>query len=276
MAIPSSPRGSRPVIWAAVHSAEGARTARNLGSYFNSGVDASSHVGIDPTETLPYVSYDRAAWTLRSGNPISDNAEICGFSRWTRAQWLSTTPVDGVTNPRAMLDRTADWIAARCLARGIPMVKLTVADVRAGRPGVLGHADYTNATGDGTHWDPGPNFPWDYVMTRANTKGILMALTDQQQQWMYDALSGAYVGTDNQRNIGQAIADVWNFLFTPGWTPPGYGPGANAIVSTNSQLFYDTPADSDRAPAAPVYGPSINQQLEDIRRALAALGGAAQ
>ena len=113
MAYKSSPRGSRAVSLVAVHTAEGSRTAASLGAYFfRSDIEASSHVGIDGSSTLQYVGYDRAAWTLRSGNPISDNAELCGFARWTRDQWMSTGVVDGVTNPRAILDRTAAWI--RC------------------------------------------------------------------------------------------------------------------------------------------------------------------
>lgn len=272
MAYKSSPRGDRPVIWVAIHSAEGARTAANLGAYFwRDDIQASSHVGIDAAGALPFVPYSRSAWTIRGGNPISDNAELCGFARWTRDQWLSTGTVDGVVNPRGMLDNTAVWIAARCLANGIPMVKISAADVRAGRRGVISHADYTEGTGDGSHWDPGPNFPWDYVMARANTKGFLMALSDNQQQQMYDVTAATYTGTNKQRNLGSAIADLWNFFFTPGWVPPSYGPGANAVVSTNTQMFYDTPADPDNPDLDPTYGPSINQQLADIRGALAAM-----
>lgn len=194
MAYKSSPRGDRPVSLIGVHSAEGARTARSLAAFFwDDDTQASSHVGIDATETLPYVPYDRAAWTMRKANPISDNAEVCGFARWTRAQWLSTGVVDGVTNPRAMLDRLADWIRDRCRARGIPTAKLTVRQLADGHWGVIAHADWTFASTaiygaqDGTHTDPGTNFPWDYVMNRvqgaddmqADEREALFMLRDQ-------------------------------------------------------------------------------------------------
>lgn len=172
MAYKSDPRGSRPVRLIVVHTAEGSRTAASLGSYFyNPATQASSHVGIDASNTLQYVSYDRSAWTVRSGNPISDNAELCAFAHWTREQWLSTATADGCLNPRAILDRTAAWIRSRCLARGIPIRKLSAAQVAAGDAGVIGHVEWTNGMHDGTHTDPGGGFPWDYVIAKASEGG---------------------------------------------------------------------------------------------------------
>lgn len=164
----SSPRTDRPVTLVCIHTAEGARTARSLAAFFQrSDVYASAHAAVDANETLQMVPYSRAAWTLRSGNPISDNLEICGFARWTRAQWMSTGTVDGCVNPRRMLHRTADWIASRCTARGIPVRHLTLTQVRAGSEGVIHHDDWTKAMRDGTHWDVGTGFPWDYVLELA-------------------------------------------------------------------------------------------------------------
>lgn len=169
MAYKSSPRGTRPVRLVAIHTAEGARTAASLGAYFyRPDIQASSHVGIDAGATLSYVGYDRASWTLRSGNPISDNAELCAFANFTREQWLGTARVNGCDNPRAILDRTAAWIRERCLARRIPIVKVSPAQVAAGASGVIAHWDWTIGMQDGSHTDPGKNFPWDYVINKAN------------------------------------------------------------------------------------------------------------
>lgn len=170
--IKSSSRNGAPVLWIVAHTAEGARTARSLGAFFaQSSVQASSHVGIDATEVLAYVAYSRAAWTLRSGNPWSENAELCGFARWTRAQWLSTGTVDGCVNPRKILDNFAAWAKSRCKARGIDPKHLTLTRIRSRTAkGVIDHDDYSKATGDGTHWDCGPNFPWDYVLDKIQGK----------------------------------------------------------------------------------------------------------
>jgi hypothetical protein len=155
-----SARGSLPVRLIVVHTAEGARTVTELGNYFaNASVQASSHVGIDDTGLEQYVPYSEAAWTILSANPISDNAELCGFAAWTRDVWL--------TQHMPMLRNAAAWIRGRCQARGIPIVKLTPAQVAAGQAGVCGHWDWTVGMKDGTHTDPGSNFPWDVVMSLA-------------------------------------------------------------------------------------------------------------
>ena len=155
-----SARGSTPVRLVVIHTAEGALDVTALGNYFSqSAVQVSSHVGIDDHGQEQYVPYTEAAWTVRSANAISDNAELCGFAAWTRQQWL--------TDHHPMLVNTAGWIRERCAARNIPLVKLTPAQVGAGQAGVCGHIDWTLGAHDGTHTDPGPGFPWDVVMQLA-------------------------------------------------------------------------------------------------------------
>lgn len=171
MSYKSSPRGARPVRLIVLHTTEGALTAASLGAYFyRPDVAASSHVGIGTDGLKQYVSYSRSAWTVRSGNPVSDNAELCGFAHWTREQWLN--------DHRKVLDLAADWVKARCLARGIPRRKLTTSQVAAGAAGVIGHWDWTVGMRDGTHTDPGSQFPWDYVMNRAAQGGTVTKPTD--------------------------------------------------------------------------------------------------
>lgn len=156
----SSPRGAAPVRLIILHTAEGARTVQELGNYFAKvSVQVSSHVGIDDHGLEQYVPYEREAWTTRNANPISDNAELCGFAKWTRDQWLN--------EHRPMLEIAASWVAARCAARNIPIVKLSPAEVAAGKAGVCGHVDWTVGMKDGSHTDPGPGFPWDVVISLA-------------------------------------------------------------------------------------------------------------
>lgn len=159
MANSSSRYGAR-VIWITVHTAEGIRKASDLKAFFDRSTNSSAHAVADDSTLLDnLVPYDRAAWTLRNGNARSDNLELCGFAKWSRDEWLN--------NHQGMLNNAAIWIRNRCRARGIPIRKLSAAEVAAGKAGVIGHVDYTNGTGDGTHWDPGPGFPWDVVIARA-------------------------------------------------------------------------------------------------------------
>lgn len=157
---PSSPR-TTPVIWVVVHTAEGILKATDLAAFFERSDVVSAHAVADDDRLIePLVPYERAAWTMRNGNSRSDNLELCGFARWTREEWLA--------NHRGMLRHAGAWIRSRCQARGIPLRKIDAAAVKRGERGVIGHADYTAATGDGTHWDPGPGFPWDHVMATAS------------------------------------------------------------------------------------------------------------
>lgn len=170
-----SSRGGDRVRLIVVHTAEGARTVESLGAWFqNPAAQVSSHAGIDDFRVETYVPYERAAWTTRAANSISDNVELCGWAKWTRQEWLAH---------QSMLDYTATWIRLRCTARGIPLRKLTPAQVAAGMAGVIGHVDWTLGMNDGTHLDPGLGFPWDVVMARAGgespTSGIYCQYGDR-------------------------------------------------------------------------------------------------
>jgi hypothetical protein len=181
----SSSRGGAQVRWLAVHSTEGIMRAADLRAW--AAWPGSSHASADQYGNLltpadGFVPYERAAWTLRNGNPVSENLELCAFAGWTVLEWTA--------RPQ-LLELCARWLADRYRAhRGrIPLVKLTVAQVRAGLPGVIDHDDYTDATGDGTHWDVGEQFPWSIVIPRARTLagldepegGFMAGLSEKEQ-----------------------------------------------------------------------------------------------
>ncbi len=170
MTLPSSSRGGAKTIWAALHSAEGARTVDSLYNFFNTNQNASSHAGADGYQLSgPWVPDERAAWTLLNGNPRSLNLELCGFARWTREQWLSTGWVDGVWNPRQMIRHAAAWLREKCDRHGIPRRLLTAEQVGRGESGILDHARYTFGTGDGSHTDVGKWFPFDVLFADMNS-----------------------------------------------------------------------------------------------------------
>ncbi len=217
----SSSRGGARVRWLAVHSTEGIMRAVDLRDW--QSWPGSSHASADGDGVLlepddGFVPYDRAAWTLRNGNPVSENIELCAFAGWTRAQWLARP---------ALLERCAEWLAKRSRARGVPLRKLTVAQVAAGWPGVIDHDDYTDATGDGTHWDVGEAFPWDLVIPRARAilnppaptpEGFLMALTDREQGEALTLLRDLHYGLRrpvvNGVTVSAALRDIQNRVRT--------------------------------------------------------------
>lgn len=168
MTLGNSSRQGKPVLWIAVHTAEGSRTKESLFNYFDSSQSGSSHAGIDAAGIGVWLPDNVGAWTMLGGNPYAVQAELCAFARWTRAQWLSDQAQDGCANPRQMLRNTSRWIADVAKRNGIPIVRLSDDQIRGrSAKGVLGHGDYSRATGDGDHSDPGPNFPWDVVLSDA-------------------------------------------------------------------------------------------------------------
>jgi hypothetical protein len=154
-----SGRGGASVIWLAVHTAEGATTAVSLAHYLANPVNqVSYHAVCDDSTTIQCVDYDQEAWAMLGGNPRADQICCTGFAAWSRDTWLS--------HP-GMLERIARWLAERARVRGIPLDHIGPAGVSTQASGVIGHWDYTLGAHDGTHTDPGPNFPWDYIITTA-------------------------------------------------------------------------------------------------------------
>lgn len=148
----------------AIHTAEGARTDESLATFCDRMNDRSYHDGCDDDSLTRMVYHNRSAWHLRGGNKMALGLCLMGFAKWTRKEWLQH---------KKMLQACSWWIEKESWDHEIPLRKLTSSQVgkvvRNPRleGGVCGHIDYTNGTGDGTHWDPGHNFPWDLVMARA-------------------------------------------------------------------------------------------------------------
>ena len=156
-----SSRGSG-VRLVVLHTAEGARTYRELGNFFaNPASGVSSHVGIDDTagEVGEYVTADKKAWTQGNANPYSVAAELCAFAEWDVAEW---------DRHPAMLVNCAEWIAEECGRFGIPIRRLSAGEAQGGAAGVCQHVDL-GAAGGG-HWDCGPGFPMDDVIALAQGK----------------------------------------------------------------------------------------------------------
>jgi hypothetical protein len=159
MAVPrgSQSRNGTPISLIAIHTAEGARTAASLAAYLDQpSTQASYHVLVDDTTTITYLPDDVACWAMLSGNARSLQLCFTGFAAWSRAEWL--------THER-MLRQGATVVARWCARYQIPPVKLTPAQVGANARGVMGHWDWTVGKREGTHTDPGPNFPWDVFMS---------------------------------------------------------------------------------------------------------------
>jgi hypothetical protein len=143
--------------WVVLHDT-GNNTSNRLGeaSYAHTRTDdmdkwTSAHAYTDGGGITGSLRLDRQAWAAKAtGNRKGLHIEMCrtaaGVSAATRAV-------------------TAPLVRQLCQMAGIPMVKLTPAELRAGKKGVVGHLDFTLAGMDkNDHQDPGPSFPWAEFM----------------------------------------------------------------------------------------------------------------
>jgi len=154
-----------------IHTTEGSahgQSAEDGAAYDARRTDGTSaHYFVDSTSVVQCVRTNDQAHTARAqGNRRGIQYELCG--RAGSQDWKSAYS-------QAMLARAAKQAARDARKWNIPVLHLTVAQVRAGVKGFCGHHDITRAfpADGGTHTDPGTNFPWSQFldMVRAELAG---------------------------------------------------------------------------------------------------------
>jgi hypothetical protein len=166
-------RPGRP-LWIVIHDMEAHETpttAENTAQYFATGAggrSVSSHYCADNNSIVQCVLLDDTAWTVGNsqGNGRGINWELSGFASQTREQWLDPFGV-------AMLGLCAPIMVSDAARYGIPLRRCTVDELKAGRPGITSHNDLGLAFGGTDHTDPGPNFPWDYLLALLNGEEVM-------------------------------------------------------------------------------------------------------
>lgn len=162
MAAKSSSRGGATIRWVALHTNESDNPAfettdhraENLARWME-GQQVSYHKVVDDDSVVNFVPDGVMSWSLRSGNSRSLNVCMIGRAAWSREEWLRHDQ---------MLRMTALIVKNWCEAHGIPKRKLSASQVGANQSGIIGHWDWTMGKNDGTHTDPGAQFPWDVFM----------------------------------------------------------------------------------------------------------------
>lgn len=124
-------------------------------------VAVSAHYTVDADSITHSVLEKDIAWHAGPANGWSVGIEHAGYASQSAAEWSDTYST-------SMLERSAELAAGICRRYGIPAVRLTAEDLKAGkRLGICGHLDVTNGlTGGKGHVDPGPNFPWAWYLER--------------------------------------------------------------------------------------------------------------
>lgn len=165
--------------------ASAAGRAVSTARYFQSASSrGSAHYVVDISETVQCLAEDVIAWHAPP-NSHSLGIEICSDGgsatsfknpkvAYTRSQWLSPQVWPAVL-------RAAQLTRQLCQKYSIPMVKLSSSDLKAGKHGICGHVDVSNAWHQSDHDDPGPEFPWNEFMA-AVKGGATNPEEDEMQQ----------------------------------------------------------------------------------------------
>lgn len=142
--------------------------ARATAAYFRTqAAGGSAHYIVDPGEVVQSVYDDTIAWHAPPnqnsiGVELTDALVSQAWDKANASRWKDA-------NHTAMLDKAAALVAQLCLAYGVPIARLSVGDLLAGKHGVCGHVDVSQAWHQSDHWDPGTSFPWVPFMRLVET-----------------------------------------------------------------------------------------------------------
>lgn len=137
-----------------MESPEKPDTAESVANWFagSTAPQASAHYCIDSNSVVQCVHDTDVAWHAPGANHNGIGFEHAGRAAQTKADWSD----DYSTK---MLDLSAQLVAEKCTKYGIPAVWLSSADLIAGKRGITGHVQVSDAFKRSDHRDPGTTFP---------------------------------------------------------------------------------------------------------------------
>jgi N-acetyl-anhydromuramyl-L-alanine amidase AmpD len=154
----------RPLRLLVVHTTESGEqpgTAVAVATWFaRTTTRASAHYVVDARDLVQCVAERDTAWAAPGANSDGLQIELCGRAGQTGAQWQDA-------ESRAIVDRCARLVGILAHKYDIPIVRLAGDEIRSGAAGVVGHADVNRVYRRSTHWDPGPKFPWSWMLRAA-------------------------------------------------------------------------------------------------------------
>lgn len=153
----------RPIDVVVIHTMEISErpdAAEICARWFKTPVSqVSAHYCVDADSLIQCVREPNIAWHARGGNRDSIGVELAGFASQTRRDWADPYSA-------AVLERAANLVADVCRRRRIPVRWLVAEDLVAGRRGLTGHSEVSEAFKQSDHWDPGDGFPVEAFVDR--------------------------------------------------------------------------------------------------------------
>ena len=169
-----TPCAERLVDLIVIHTAEtleAPKVALGVANFFRNqkaGPDGSSaHYAVDNLRVVQCVKDHDIAWAAPGANRNGLHIEHAGRAAQNAKEWADPYST-------AMLKLSAVLAAEKAGYYGIPVRRLTPAQLKAGLLGFCGHIDVTRAFPGGSHVDPGPAFPWTRYLScvRSFQRGV--------------------------------------------------------------------------------------------------------
>jgi len=137
-----------------MESPEKPDTAESVANWFagSTAPQASAHYCIDENSVVQCVHDGDVAWHAPGANHNGLGFEHAGRAAQGAGEW------DDEYSTK-MLELSAELVAQKCEEYHIPVVWLQPADLRAGKRGITGHVQVSDAFKRSDHRDPGTSFP---------------------------------------------------------------------------------------------------------------------
>lgn len=150
-----------------MEAGEYSTTAESCANYFagSNAPQASAHYCCDNDSVVCSVNPDDTAWHTgeNSTNDCGIGIEQAGYA--DQGIGFGTGWADKYSQDM-IINQVAPLCAALCQRYGIPVHFLTADDLRAGdRVGITSHREITYAFVQGGHTDPGPDYPWEQLLS---------------------------------------------------------------------------------------------------------------
>lgn len=197
-----------PPKWIVIHDTESPETtgrARSVAQMFQpEAADKSAHVVVDNKDIIRCVPDQYQAYAALGGNVQGLHIEIVGTAAQGAKGWADDYSQAALRNAAAVAATWAD-------VYGIPVRKLSSADVKAGKRGICGHINITEAFKQSTHTDPGPTFPWDQFIQMVQGDDD-MALSDDDVKRIAKATADEIFTRTFGTLVNTSKLNVVNFL----------------------------------------------------------------
>lgn len=216
----------RLIVWHDMESPEAHDAAENVARWFagKTAPKASAHVCCDDNSVVESVKPGDTAWHCPNANSDGYGVEQAGRRNQGKAGWRDPFSLATIRN-------ACRWIVGLPELAHIPDRWLTDAQLADGvTPGHTTHEQCTRVLGGGTHTDPGPDFPKDYVLQQlAAARGHVIApqpVTEDRWLRYTNPRMHDEPGQHDVSNLQRALIKIFpanQARLAPELDPPVYG-----------------------------------------------------